>query len=42
VVAASESGVQAIDGSGLIKRNREEANKILKELGVTVDWWPSA
>jgi hypothetical protein len=42
VVAASESGLQSIHGSGLIKRNREEANKILKELGVTVDWWPSA
>ncbi len=41
VLAASESGVQSIDGSGLIKRNKEETDKILKELGVTVVWWPS-
>jgi hypothetical protein len=42
VLAASEVGVQSIDGSGVIKRNKEEADKILKELGVTVVWWPSA
>ena len=42
VLAASESGVQSIDDSGLIKKNKEEADKILKELGVTVVWWPSA
>ena len=42
VLAASESGVQSADSSELIKRNKEQADKILKELGVTVDWWPSA
>jgi hypothetical protein len=42
ILAASESGVQPSGGSELIKRNKEEAEKILKELGVTVDWWPSA
>jgi hypothetical protein len=41
VLAASESGVQSTDSSQLIKRNKDEADKILKELGVTVDWWPS-
>ena len=42
VLAASESGVQSADSSRLIKANKEQADTILKELGVTVDWWPSA
>ena len=42
ILAASENGVQPSCGSELIKRNKEEADQILKELGVTVDWWPSA
>lgn len=42
VVAASESGVRSADNAELIKRNKEEADKILRELGVTIDWWPSA
>ena len=33
--------MQPSGGSELIKRNKEEADQILKELGVTVDWWPS-
>ena len=42
VLAGSESGVQSTDNSELIKRNKEEADRILKDLGITVDWWPSA
>lgn len=42
VLAASESGVQSTDSNEFIKKNKEEANKILRELGVNVDWWPSA
>jgi hypothetical protein len=42
VLAASESGVQSTDSNELIKKNKEEADKILRELGITVDWWPSA
>jgi hypothetical protein len=42
VLAASESGVQSTESSKLTKTNKEEADKILKELGLIVDWWPTA
>jgi hypothetical protein len=42
VIAASESGIRRTDGGELIKSNKEKADKILRELGVTVDWGPSA
>jgi hypothetical protein len=42
VLAASESGVRSRDSCELIKKNKEQADKILKDLGVIVDWWASA
>jgi hypothetical protein len=42
VVAGSENGVRTIGDDELIKRNRKEADKILREMGLEVQWWPSA
>jgi hypothetical protein len=44
VIAGAESGVRAAGNvdEALIKSNREEADKILRELGLVVDWWPAA
>ena len=42
VVAGSENGVRIIGNDKLIKRNREEADKILREMGLEVQWLPSA
>ena len=44
VIAGAENGVRGAGSvdDALIKRNREEADKILKKLGLVVDWWPSA
>lgn len=42
VVAGSENGVRIIGDDQVIKRNREEADKILREMGLEVQWWPSA
>jgi hypothetical protein len=43
VVAAADNGVRALDRDDEpIKRNHDEAERILRSLGVTVDWWPSA
>ncbi len=42
VVTASENGIRMIGDDQVIKRNREEADKILREMGLEVQWWPSA
>ena len=42
VVAGSENGVLAIGDAPTIKRNKEQADKILREVGLEVQWWPSA
>jgi hypothetical protein len=42
VVAGSEIGVRIVGDDPVIKRNREEADKILREVGLEVQWWPSA
>ena len=42
VLAASENGVQFTESGRLIKTNKERADKMLKELGLIVDWWPAA
>ena len=42
VVAVSENGVRTPGDDGLIKRNREELVRFLKEAGVKVELWPSA
>jgi hypothetical protein len=44
VIAGAESGLRATGNvdDALIKSNREEADKILRALGLVVDWWPAA
>jgi len=42
ILAAAETGPRAVGSSELIRKNKEEAERILSELGVSVDWWPSA
>lgn len=43
VVAASDIGIQTVwRDDDPIKRNHDEAERVLRSLGVTVDWWPSA
>ena len=42
VLAGGQSGVGSGDSFERSKRNKEEADKILKELGLRVEWWPSA
>jgi hypothetical protein len=42
VVAGGESGVQAPGTAEILNKNKEDADKILRELGVAVEWWPSA
>ena len=42
VVAASENGVRGIGDTEPIERNKKEAEKVLRELGLEIDWWPSA
>src|SRR5215472_215109 len=44
VIAGAENGVRAAGDAddAAIKRNRDEADKILRELGLVIDWWPSA
>lgn len=44
VVLASEIGIRRGDGNDdqAIKQNHDAADRILKALDITVDWWPSA
>jgi hypothetical protein len=42
VVAGSENGARTIGDAPIIKRNKEQADKILREVGLEVQWWPSA
>jgi hypothetical protein len=44
VVMASDIGLRRADRSDdeSIQRNHDAAERILKDLDVTVDWWPSA
>lgn len=44
VVMASDIGLRRADRSDdeSIQRNHDAADRILKDLDVTVDWWPSA
>jgi len=44
VVLASDIGLRQGDLSEdqAIKQNHDAADRILKDLGITVDWWPSA
>jgi hypothetical protein len=42
VVAASVSGVRRIGGNAVYEMNKAEADRILKELGLEIDWRPSA
>jgi hypothetical protein len=42
VIVGAENGIRSIGDDERIRSNREAADKILKELGLTVSWWPSA
>lgn len=42
VIVAQENGIRSTDDGAKIRSNREAADKILKGLGLTVLWWPSA
>jgi hypothetical protein len=42
VVAGSENGVRALGDTEILDRNKNDAEKILRELGLMVEWWPSA
>jgi hypothetical protein len=42
VVAASISGVRRTGENAAYEVNKAEADRILKELGLQIDWWPSA
>jgi len=42
VLAAAENGIGTSDSFERSKRNRAEADKILRELGLRVEWWPCA
>jgi hypothetical protein len=41
VIAGAENGIRSTGDDAKIRTNREAADKILTELGVTVLWWPS-
>jgi len=41
VVAGQEIGVRSRDDGPVIQRNREEADRILRGVGLSVQWWPS-
>jgi hypothetical protein len=42
VIGVMESGVRSLNDDESIKRNKAETEKILKSLGLTVNWWPSS
>ncbi len=44
VVLASDTSIRATNGKdeASIKRNHQATEEILKELGVAIEWWPSA
>jgi len=42
VIAGSENGLRTIGDATIIKTNKELADKILREVGLEVQWWPSA
>jgi hypothetical protein len=42
VVMAGVSGVRRVEENAVYEMNKTEAERILKELGLEVDWWPSA
>lgn len=42
VVAVSEASLGSSNDFKEIKRNKTEAERILKSLGVEINWWPSA
>jgi len=42
VIAGAENGIRSIGDDAKIRNNRDSADKILRELGLTVSWWPSA
>jgi hypothetical protein len=39
---AGVSGVRRVEENAVYEMNKTEAERILKELGLEVDWWPSA
>lgn len=42
VVGVMESGIRGLNENEYIELNRTQTEKILKSLGLTVDWWPSS
>ena len=42
VVAGSVSGVRSVGQNAVYEVDKAEAERILKELGLEIDWWPSA
>jgi len=42
IVAVQEIGIRSGDDNALIKRNRASIEKVLRSLGLTINWWPSA
>ena len=41
IVAVQEIGIRSGNDSALIARNRASVEKILRSLGLTINWWPS-
>ena len=42
VIGVMESGIRNLNDDQPIERNKAQTEKILKSLGITIDWWPSA
>jgi hypothetical protein len=42
VVAVQEIGIRSGNDTAVIARNRASVEKILRSLGLTINWWPSA
>jgi len=42
VVAGSEAGLRSTGDDEKIQRNRQRADEVLRDLGLTAEWWPSA
>jgi hypothetical protein len=42
VIALQETGIHSGNDSAVITRNRASIEKILRSMGLTINWWPSA
>lgn len=42
IIAVCENGLRSDGDTDLIERNTHGAEKVLRELGLEIDWWPSA